>query len=72
MSEEIKMHLIGWAAVYCAKSDDAESEGITPVEIIDVNGDLVEIAFGTHNTCKRTYLQFNRHDMARAVKAFCA
>ena len=72
MSEEINSHFMGRAAVFCRKSDDAESEGVTPVEITEVEGDLVEIAFDTHDTRKRTYLRFNRSDMARAVKAFGA
>lgn len=60
MSEEISTHFIGRVSVWKGEQGTAESEAVVPVQITDLEGDLVEVSFDTHKGARRTCLLFNR------------
>lgn len=72
MSDEINMHFMGRVSVWKGEQDDAESDGVVPVQISDRDGDLVEVSFDTHKGARRTCLRFNCADFNRAVRAYDA
>jgi hypothetical protein len=45
-------------------SDDPVDQGVRIVEIVDTEADEIEFSFETFNPKRRTYLRFNKNDLA--------
>jgi hypothetical protein len=69
MIEELNRCFIGSSVVCNNKSGETETDDLTTVEVVDANGDTVEIGYNTHGGKKRSYLKFNHKAMAKAIKA---
>ena len=70
MAKEHQYHIVGKAMVFRVEADDPECDEITPVEITELDGDTLELAFDTHGQKKRTYLRFDHKALAKAMKAY--